>query len=268
MTFKALVGKRMRQQFLVGADDLLKPLTAAVQLVEAVDPRLHGALEAADGLPGMYMFQQALLLLRRELSAEDTLALWEKLFALQCLVKAETPGDKGPGYPDVRPNLAAALLLYMRGHIIGKAKVNADLVKMFNVLPLKLEVGTLLDILLSQFPLGAGEAKVGGPPLGPTSKHAGGGALCGEGAETDRLAGKKARLRRPGGPPAEGLRAGGRPGDPLHEVRQGGLLDRGRRRGGPARGPRPERCVRPPHREGLLRGTDQKNNSLDRLQGP
>ena len=97
MTFKALVGKRMRQQFLVGADDLLKPLTAAVQLVEAVDLRLHGALEAADGLPGMYMFQQALLLLRRELSAEDTLALWEKLFALQCLVKAETPGDKGPG---------------------------------------------------------------------------------------------------------------------------------------------------------------------------
>uniref|UniRef100_A0A0D6R3V2 Rab-GAP TBC domain-containing protein n=1 Tax=Araucaria cunninghamii TaxID=56994 RepID=A0A0D6R3V2_ARACU len=141
-----------RDNFRLDEVGIRKQLNMVAKIIKAKDPHLYKHLENLEAQDFFFVYRMVVVLFRRELSFEQTLCLWEVIWANQAAIRAgirKSAWRKGkhraPPTNDLLLYAIAASVLQKRNLIIEKHTSMDDILRECNSMAGHLDVWKLLD---------------------------------------------------------------------------------------------------------------------------
>ncbi|XP_057857890.1 rab GTPase-activating protein 22 isoform X3 [Cryptomeria japonica] len=141
-----------RDNFRLDEVGIRKQLNMVARIIKAKDPHLYKHLEKLEAQDFFFVYRMVVVLFRRELTFEQTLCLWEVIWANQAAVRAgikKSAWRKGkrraPPSNDLLLYAIAASVLQKRNLIIEKHTGMDDILRECNSMAGHLDVWKLLD---------------------------------------------------------------------------------------------------------------------------
>ncbi|KAF6153713.1 hypothetical protein GIB67_000946 [Kingdonia uniflora] len=154
LAFWCFVGfmKRARHNFLIDEKGIKRQLDTVAKIIKSKDSHLYRHLEKLEAAGCHFVYRMVLVLFRRELSFEQTVCLWEVMWADQAAIRAGIGKSawgrirqRAPPTEDLLLYAIAACVLQKRKLIIEKYSSMDEIVKECNSMSGQLDVWKLLD---------------------------------------------------------------------------------------------------------------------------
>ncbi|KAH7280984.1 hypothetical protein KP509_36G024000 [Ceratopteris richardii] len=142
----------VRHNFRLDEVGIQRQLNMVSNLLKLCDPQLYKYLETIDAVDCFFVYRMVVILMRRELSFEQTISFWEILWADKTAarfdkvkVSCRKGKKKAPPTDDLLLYVITAAVRQRRGLIMEKCRCMDDVLKECNNMSGNLDVWTLLD---------------------------------------------------------------------------------------------------------------------------